>query len=94
MKLRAAVGRRFGLKLLQPPAQFVRSMTDGPSKFTAEAWCFCLYTWHQFFSTVRNTMTTSELIDIIKTCIFFTITHPEIANLRVQIVNWVKIYER
>jgi hypothetical protein len=40
-------------------AQFVRSMTDGPSKFTAEAWCFCLYTWHQFFSTVRNTMITS-----------------------------------
>ncbi|KAJ6611080.1 hypothetical protein B0H10DRAFT_1810356, partial [Mycena sp. CBHHK59/15] len=80
------------------PAQFVRSMTDRPSKFTAEAWCF----WFVYLAPIllnccfKNRKYHDhlcDLTDIIKTCISFTITHPGIANLRVQIINWVKTYE-
>ncbi|KAJ7019089.1 hypothetical protein C8F04DRAFT_1276675 [Mycena alexandri] len=53
------------------PAQFVRSMADGPTKYNAEAWCF----WFVYVAPI------------------FTVTHDEIADLRVRINSWLKRYE-
>jgi hypothetical protein len=80
------------------PAQFVRSMAHAPRNFTAEAWCF----WFVYLAPIllKGRFNHSkyhdhlcDLTHIIKTCIAFTITHAEIADLRRRIIAWMRTYE-
>ncbi|KAJ7642387.1 hypothetical protein DFH06DRAFT_1097627 [Mycena polygramma] len=80
------------------PADFVRSMADGPGKFTAESWCF----WFIYMAPIllkgrfqdpKYHTHACDLVKIIKTCIAFTVTHTRISELRVEIITWLKTYE-
>ncbi|KAJ7466344.1 hypothetical protein FB451DRAFT_1137915 [Mycena latifolia] len=81
------------------PASFSRSLAAGPSKFTAEAWCF----WFVYmaptlledrFPDPKYHTHACQLSEIIKTCLQFTITHPELDQLDDDIIQWVQTYER
>jgi hypothetical protein len=80
------------------PAQFVCFMAHAPHNFTAEVWCFwfvylvpILLKGHFNHSKYHNHL--CKLTHIIKTCIAFTITHAEIADLRRRIIAWIRTYE-
>lgn len=81
------------------PSCFSRSLSAGPSKFTAEAWCF----WFVYmaptllqgrFSDPKYHKHACDLGDIIKTCLQFVITYPQLDNLEECIIEWVQTYER
>lgn len=81
------------------PSAFSRSLAAGPSKFTAEAWCF----WFVYmaptllkgrFSDPKYHKHACELSEIIKTCLQFIITYPELDRLDEDIICWVQTYER
>ncbi|KAJ7266112.1 hypothetical protein C8J57DRAFT_1469942 [Mycena rebaudengoi] len=80
------------------PSDFSRSLVHGPSKFTAESWCF----WFVYMAPglLQNRFADQkyhdhlcELSEIIKTCLKFTITHNEIDLLEERIIKWVETYE-
>ena len=83
------------------PSAFVRSLgniNDDQSHYTAEAWAF----WFMYLAPflLKNRLNDScfrhmcKLIDIMKTCIQFTLQHDEIDALENQIISWVQEYER
>ncbi|KAJ7188518.1 hypothetical protein C8R46DRAFT_23318 [Mycena filopes] len=81
------------------PASFARSLAAGPSKFTAEAWCF----WFVYmapallkdrFSDPKYHKHACELSEIIKASLQFVIPYKQMDELEVQIINWVEDYER
>ncbi|KAJ7152445.1 hypothetical protein C8R46DRAFT_1357483 [Mycena filopes] len=81
------------------PAQFVRVLGSNPSYYTAEAWCF----WFVFLAPIllegrfpdpKYHQHLCDFSDIIKVCLQFTVTHDQVAALRIQIVDWVRLYER
>jgi hypothetical protein len=84
------------------PAAFVRVLpniaTDRVS-FTAESWCF----WFLYlapallkgrFQHVKYYWHLCNFVDIIKTCLRFSITHREIDELEQNIIAWVQDYEK
>ncbi|KAJ7083127.1 hypothetical protein B0H15DRAFT_785280 [Mycena belliarum] len=81
------------------PADFVRVLGSNPAYYTAEAWCF----WFVYlapvllkgrFSDPKYHLHACQFSDIIKSCLRFTITHTEIHELRRNIIDWVRKYER
>lgn len=81
------------------PSDFCRSLAAGPSKFTAEAWCF----WFVYmapgllkgrFSNPKYHTHACELSEIIKSCLQFVIKHKEIDVLEENIISWVETYEK
>ncbi|KAJ7652366.1 hypothetical protein DFH06DRAFT_1418733 [Mycena polygramma] len=81
------------------PSSFCRSLAGGPSKFTAEAWCF----WFVYmapallqgrFSDPKYHVHACDLSNIIKKCLQFVITNPELDALDEDIIGWVETYER
>jgi len=84
------------------PAAFVRVLPDiakDRSGFTAESWCF----WFLYlaptllkgrFLNVKYYRHLCSFVDIIKTCLRFSITHAEINDLETKIVVWVQEYEK
>jgi hypothetical protein len=81
------------------PVQFVRSMTDAPRNFTAESWCF----WFVYMAPIllRGRFKQQKyhdhlcsLTNIIKTCIAFPVTVPQVEELRRYIIAWIKDYEK
>ncbi|KAJ7719689.1 hypothetical protein DFH07DRAFT_972824 [Mycena maculata] len=81
------------------PADFIRSMGNGPGSFTVEAWCF----WFTYLAPIllkgrfnhpKYHQHLCNFSDIIKTCINFTLTHAQIETLRDHIITWVETYER
>ncbi|KAJ7688114.1 hypothetical protein B0H17DRAFT_1135769 [Mycena rosella] len=81
------------------PSDFCRSLAAGPSKFTAEAWCF----WFVYmapgllkgrFSNPKYHVHACELGEIIKSCLQWSITHAQIDTLEEDIVVWVETYEK
>lgn len=81
------------------PYNFSRSLAAGPSKFTAEAWCF----WFVYmaptllkdrFAHPKYHKHACDLSEIIKTCLKFVISYPEMDCLEEEIIQWVQTYER
>jgi hypothetical protein len=80
------------------PADFVRSLVNGPGNFTAEAWCF----WFVYmapillkgrFKNPKYHVHLCDLSTIIKICITFTLTYGQIEDLRQRIIRWLRSYE-
>ena len=84
------------------PSAFVRVLPDiakDRSGFTAESWCF----WFLYlaptllkgrFLNVKYYRHLCSFVNIIKTCLRFSITHAEIDDLETKIVVWVQEYEK
>ncbi|KAJ7247743.1 hypothetical protein C8J57DRAFT_1240684 [Mycena rebaudengoi] len=80
------------------PADFVRSMTNGPGTFNTEAWCFwfvylALILLNNRFRHRKYHKHLCDLSEIIKLCLSFTLTHTQIDDLEVQIISWARTYE-
>jgi hypothetical protein len=84
------------------PAAFVRVLPNiarDRSSFTAESWCF----WFLFLTPVllngrfqhdKYYQHLCAFVDIVKTCLCFSITHQEIDELKKKIIRWVQDYEK
>jgi hypothetical protein len=84
------------------PAAFVRVLPDIArdwSSFTAESWCF----WFLYlaptllngrFQHVKYYQHLCDFVDIVKTCLRFSITHQEIDELEKKIIRWIQDYEK
>jgi hypothetical protein len=84
------------------PAAFVRvlpNIATDRSSFTAESWCF----WFLYlapallkgrFQHNKYYQHLCEFVNIIKTCLRFSITHQEIDELQREIFAWVQDYEK
>ncbi|KAJ7726337.1 hypothetical protein DFH07DRAFT_758174 [Mycena maculata] len=80
------------------PADFVRVLGDNPVYYTAEAWCF----WFVYLAPIllkgrfddpKYYEHACQFSDIVKCCLRFTSTHPQINGLRDNIIDWVRKYE-
>ena len=84
------------------PSAFVRvlgNLAKDRSTFTAEAWCF----WFMYLAPIllegrfRKTKYYKHLLDLVqimKICLQFSITHAEIDDLENRIIKWVAQYEK
>ena len=83
------------------PSAFVRSLgniNDDQANYTAEGWAF----WFMYLAPflLKNRLSNNcyrhmcQLVEIMKTCIQFTLQHNEIDALETQIIAWVQEYER
>jgi hypothetical protein len=84
------------------PAAFVcvlPNIATDQSSFTTESWCF----WFIYlapallkgrFQHVKYHQHLCKFVDIIKTCLHFSITHQEIDELEQEIIAWVQNYEK
>jgi hypothetical protein len=83
------------------PSAFVRSLgniDNDQSNYTAEGWAF----WFTYLAPflLKNRLNEPllshmcQLVDILKTCIKFTLQDDEIDALEDQIISWVQEYER
>lgn len=80
------------------PADFVRVLGNGPTYFTAEAWCF----WIVYIAPVllqgrfpdpKYHRHLCQYSEIIKRCLGFQITYDKIDELEDLIIDWVQKYE-
>lgn len=83
------------------PAAFVRALGNiakDQSNFTAEGWAFWfLYLAPILLKTRLNDRCYKHmvhLVEIMKTCIQFSLTHDEIDELENDIISWVQEYEK
>jgi len=83
------------------PSAFVRSLgniNDDQANYTAEGWAF----WFMYLAPflLKNRLNDHcflhmcRLVEIMKTCIQFTLQHNEIDALEDKIISWVQEYER
>jgi hypothetical protein len=83
------------------PSAFVRSLGNivkEQGTFTAEGWAF----WFMYLAPIllkgrlqhKFYQHFLQLVDILKTCIKYTLSHIEIDNLEKQIISWVEKYEQ
>ncbi|KAJ7777637.1 hypothetical protein DFH07DRAFT_911583 [Mycena maculata] len=80
------------------PADFVRALGNGPTYFTAEAWCFWIVYLAPVllegrFSDPKYHSHLCQYSDIVKRCIGFVITYDQIDELQDRIIDWVRKYE-
>ena len=83
------------------PSAFIRSLGNiesDQSNYTAEGWAF----WFMYLAPflLKNRLNDHcfrhmcQLVEVMKTCIQFTLQDAEIDRLEDQIVSWVQEYER
>lgn len=84
------------------PSAFVRSLgniAESPGHYTAEGWAF----WFMYLAPIllkgrfkkeKYYNHFIRLVEIMKRCIQFSITHDEIDEMEENIIDWVREYER
>jgi len=95
------IGQETVATIRDVPSAFVRSLGnihDDQANYTAEGWAF----WFMYLAPflLKNRLNDHcfrhmcQLIEIMKTCIQFTLQYDEINALEDQIITWVQAYER
>jgi hypothetical protein len=95
------IGQETAAAVEHIPASFVRvlgNISEDRSIFTAESWGF----WFMYLAPIllrgrfelpKYYEHVCDLVDIMKICLQFTITHAKIDELEAKIIDWVRKYE-
>jgi len=99
-KIWEEIGKETTSAIKNIPAAFVRSLGNiikEQAIFTAEGWAF----WFMYLAPIllkgrlhqKFYKHFLELVDILKTCMKYSLSHIEVDNMERQIISWVETYE-